>query len=174
MTRRLIVLSIASVALVLGQIELSACGDKFLRVGRSGRFFRYASVHPAAILIYQPVNSTPKGIKELEMLLRRAGHRALAVENGAALVNDIGGAPIDLVIADYADTTRLEQAAAALPSRPTLLPILYKPTRAVAEEAEKAYHFLLKPHAMTKAQALAEIDQLMTQRIKPTAAAASR
>ena len=46
-------------------------------------------------------------------------------------------------------------------SKPALLPILYKPTKAVEAEAEKEYVCLLKPHAMTKYDALAEIDRLM-------------
>jgi hypothetical protein len=51
------------------------------------------------------------------------------------------------------------------PSRPEILPILYKPTKAVEEEAEKQYACLIKPHAMTKYEALAEIDRLMQRKL---------
>ena len=63
-------------AMTVGRsIDLGACGDKFLRVGRSARFRRYAAVHPAGILIYRPVNSDRAGIDDLKALLKRAGHK---------------------------------------------------------------------------------------------------
>ena len=63
-------------AMTLGRsVDLGACGDKFLRVGRSARFRRYAAVHRVRILIYRPVQSTPAGINELTSALKRAGHK---------------------------------------------------------------------------------------------------
>jgi hypothetical protein len=142
-------------------VDLGACGDKFLRVGRSARFRRYAAVHPASILIYKPVNSTPAGIEELKALLKQAGHRPVAVDNGTSLVGVLAAAQYDLVIVDYLDAARIKKDLQSVPSKPELLPILYKPTKAVEAEAEKQYTCLIKPHAMTKYDALAEIDRLM-------------
>ena len=65
MRRRVFIAGLIA-ATAAGSIDLGACGDKFLRVGRSARFRRYAAVHPAAILIYSPRNATREGIDELK------------------------------------------------------------------------------------------------------------
>jgi DNA-binding NtrC family response regulator len=168
----MVVLCVVIVLLGFGAGDLGACGDKFLRLGRSARFRGYAAVHPATILIYSPVNATPAGIRELEALLKRAGHSPRAVENGAPLTQTFAASSYDLVIADYKDAGRIKDEIKDLPSKPDVLPILYKPSQAVAAEAEREYHFVLKPHAMNKVQALAEIDHLMDLRQKGNAAAA--
>lgn len=151
-------------------VNLDACGDKFLRVGRSARFHRYAAVHPAAILIYAPADSTPSGIKEFEAILKRAGHRAVAVPHGADVSQALAAAPYDVVIADYGDSDKIRGSLRSVESRAGLLPILYKPSKAVADEAEREFSCLIKPHAMTKYDALAEIDRLMELRLQAPAA----
>src|SRR5205823_7518860 len=87
------------VTLTAASIDLGACGDKFLRVGRSSRFRRYAAVHPATILIYKPLHATTAGIDELKALLKQAGHKPVAVDNGASIVDALAGADYDVVIA---------------------------------------------------------------------------
>ena len=169
---RRIVTAVAVASLVAAATaNLDACGDKFLRVGRSMRFHRYAAVHPAAILIYAPADSTPAGIKEFEAILKRAGHRPVALANGADVSQALKSAPYDLVIADYSDSTRIREDLRAVESRAGLLPILYKPSKTVAEQAEREFTCLIKPHAMTKYDALAEIDRLLELRNQAAAAA---
>jgi CheY-like chemotaxis protein len=161
MRRLFIVGLIATVAAAAASVDLGACGDKFLRVGRSARFRRYAAVHPAAILIVKPVHSTPAGIEELKALLKQAGHRPVSVENGSNIASVLATTRYDLVIADYADAGQIGSDLLPASSRPAILPILYKPTKAIEAEADKHYAFAIKPHAMTKYDALAEIDRLM-------------
>ncbi|HEY2149597.1 MAG TPA: hypothetical protein VGH34_02245 [Vicinamibacterales bacterium] len=158
--RRIFVIGVITV-LACATVDLGACGDKFLRVGRSARFRRYAAVHPATILIYKPALATRAGIEELKTLLMQAGHRPEAVDSGTSLSSALAAARYDLVIADYADAVQIRNAVAAVPSRPEILPILYKPTKTVEAEAEKQYACLIRPHEMTKFDALAEIDRLM-------------
>jgi hypothetical protein len=161
--RRVIAIGLIAIATV-GTVDLGACGDKFLRLGRSARFRRYAAAHPAAILIYKPVNSTPAGIEELTALLKRAGHRPVAVDRGTNISLALATAQYDLVIADYADAARIKSNFQAGGIKPELLPILFKPSKTVEAEAEKQYVCLIKPHKMTKYDALAEIDRLMQLR----------
>src|SRR5436853_70552 len=59
------------------------------------------------------------------------------------------------------DAIRIRTDLGTAQSKPAILPILYKPTKAVEAEAEKQYVCLIKPHEMTKFDALAEIDRLM-------------
>ena len=171
MLRHLLVVAVVATTLASDSADLSACGDKFLRIGRSERFRGYAAVHPSSILIYTPTDSTPAGIKDFESLLKRAGHKTLAVENGVRLSQVFAAAKYDVVIAAYADTGKIKEELQFVASKPGLLPILYKPTKAVAAEAEKEYHSLIKPDAMSKHDALAEIDRLMEVRLKGTAGA---
>ena len=169
MRRRLFIAGL--IAMTLGRsIDLSACGDKFLRVGRSARFRRYAAVHPAAILIYSPVSSTRAGIDELKALLTRAGHKAVALDRAASVSAALAASPYDVVIADYLDADRLKGDLLSAASQAALLPILNKPSKAVETEAMRQYAFAIRPHAMTKYDALAEIDRLMESRNRGAAA----
>ena len=175
MFRRLFVVAVVVGAFASGSADLSACGDKFLRIGRSARFRGYAAVHPSSILIYTPANATPAGMKEFEALLKRAGHKPVVVENGAGLSQAFAAAKYDVVIASYNDRGKINEELQSVPSQPGLLPILNKPTKAVAAEAEKEYHCLIKLHTMSKYDALAEIDHLVELRLKGTTVpAASR
>jgi len=159
------------IATAAGSIDLDACGDKFLRVGRSARFRRYAAVHPAAILIYTPRNATRKGIDELKALLKRAGHNALVLERTASVSGALMASPVDVIIADYLDADRVKSDVQAASSSAVLLPILTTPGKAIETEAMQHFAFLIKPHAMAKFDALAEIDRLMESRIRGAAAA---
>jgi hypothetical protein len=141
--------------------NLGACGDKFLRVGRSARFRRYAAVHPAAILIYSPVNSTREGIEEFKSLLKRAGHKPVALDRSASVSAALAASPYDVVIGDYVEADRLKADVKSAASHAALLPILNQPDKDIETAATKEYRFLLRPHAMTKYDALAEIDRLM-------------
>jgi hypothetical protein len=149
---------------VSNPVDLAACGDKFLRVGRSARYQHYAAVHPASILIYSPATASRQGIQDFEKLLKRAGHTPYVVAHGTAIRPTLAGDRFDLVIAAYADADWLEHELAAIPSRPHVLPILYKPTPEVAATAARAYHHVLEINAITKAAALAEIDEVMAAR----------
>jgi DNA-binding NtrC family response regulator len=149
-------------AMTLGRsVELGACGDKFLRVGRSARFTRYAAVHPAGILIYRPVNSTRAGISELKALLKRAGHKPVVLDRTASVSAALTASPYDIVIADYLDADRLKVDLQSAASKAALLPILDQPSKDIESAAARQYPFLIKPHAMTRYDALAEIDRLM-------------
>ena len=173
MLRRLLV--VGTVAAVVGSAsaDLRACGDKFVRAGRSARAKGYAAIHPASILIYKP-NATAKGIKEFERLLKKAGHKPFALKDRAALADTLASAKYDVIIADYADTAAIKGQLSSASAEAGLLPSLHNPTKAEEADIGKQYHCVLKPEKMTKYDALEEIDHLMQIRLKGPAAAASR
>jgi hypothetical protein len=172
MRRTFIIALIATLA--ASSVDLGACGDKFLRVGRSARFRRYAAIHPSAILIVTPVHSTRAGIEDLKAILKQAGHRPVAVDNGTNILSVLAAAHYDLVIADYADAGRIRDDLQPASSKPALLPILFKPTKAVEAEAGRQYACIIKPQAMTKYDALAEIDRLMDSTLGSDSSAAGK
>jgi hypothetical protein len=164
MRPRLLITSLALIT-VSSWVDLSACGDKFLRVGRSGRFQRYASVRPSAILIYSPKDSTRAGIDEFKALLKRAGHKPVAIAHGASVADALAAAPFDVVIADAMDAERLNADLHTAASRAAVLPIVNQPGTA----APRHYAFAIRPQAMTKFDALAEIDRLLESRTRTVA-----
>lgn len=163
--RSLVVLTVAAVA-GFASVDLSACGDKFLRAGRSARTKGYAAVYPASILIYKP-SGTVKGLQEFESLLKKAGHKPVALRDRAALPQTLTSARYDLIIADYSDTLAIKGQFSPSPE-PGFLPILHNPTRAQETEAAKHFQHVLKPEKMTKFEALEQIDRLMKLRRKGT------
>jgi len=169
MRRRSFIFSLIAATLG-GSIDLAACGDKFLRVGRSARFRRYAAMYPSTILIYTPANATRAGIEELQGFLKRAGHRPVVIDRGANISAALSLSPYDVVIADYYDAERISSALQRSDSHPALLPILNDPSKAAENEATRQYVHLIRPQAMTKFDALTEIDRLMQTRSRPAAA----
>jgi uncharacterized protein YbjT (DUF2867 family) len=96
--------------------------------------------------------------------LKRAGHNPVVLDRRASVSAALAASRYDVVIADYLDADRLKGDLQSAASQAALLPILDKPSKAVETQAMQQYAFLIKPHAMTKYDALAEIDRLMESR----------
>lgn len=167
MPRRLCVFILSLLTLASSAADTLACGDKFLRVGRSARIRGYASVHPSSILVYAP-KWTRRGVADFERTLKRAGHTPLTVTTEAEMSQAFAAQKYNVVISSYSDTDAVRKALEPLPSRPSLLPLMYKVTKAQAAEAEATYRCLLKPETMTPFQALEEIDRVIDLRLKET------
>ncbi len=168
MLRRLLVFVTAAAVVGSTAGDLNACGDKFVRAGRSARTRGYAAIHPASILIYKPT-ATAKGLKEFESILKKAGHRPVALQDGAGLSQALSSTKYDVVLADYADALLISEHVRAAAVKPGLLPILDKPTKAEEAEATKQYHCVINVEKMTKYDALEQIDHLMELRMKAAA-----
>ncbi|MGH9139885.1 MAG: hypothetical protein ACRD2I_01955 [Vicinamibacterales bacterium] len=137
-------LVVAGCAAILGTAHVvQACGDKFLLVGRGVAFRRaYAAVYPASIVVYaQPQRSVAKAIRDprLQADLKMAGHRVLVVESDGELARALESGRIDLVLTDVADADRMSRQAISSPSKPTVLPVMYQPTKAEEKEIEARY-----------------------------------
>jgi hypothetical protein len=107
-------------------------------------------------------------------MLKRAGHKPLALDRNASVSGALVASTFDVVIADYLDADRLKEDLRAASSTAALLPILNTPDKALETEAMRHYGFLIKPHAMTKFDALAEIDRLMDSRRQGQTTTASK
>ena len=166
MFRRLSVVGVAATMVLMFWTDLSACGDKFMRVGRSSSGRRYAALHPSSILIYRPAGSTTKGMTELEKLLKQAGHAPRVLQRDEGVEPALASANYALVIADYADVEMLKGHLAGAASAPAILPILAKADKAVEAQIKNEFHCLIKPRAMEPNDALAEIDHAIDFRLK--------
>lgn len=160
---------ILAVTLVLLQTTnpAQACGDKFLLVGRGVEFHRaYAALYPASIVIYANLpGDAAKAIRDsrFQTSLTRSGHRVLLVENDAALARALESDRVDLILTDVAEAERLSRQASAAPSKPTVLPVMYRPTDAEARTIEARYQCRLTSGDRTD-RYLAAIDNAMKAR----------
>jgi hypothetical protein len=165
MRRWLCVVLLALVTSASTYKDVFACGDKFLRVGRSARFRGYASIHPSSVLVYAP-RWTHLGITQFEQMLKHGGHTPVTVTTSSAMSQALAVGKYDVVVTSYADAALVGKELDALPSRPALLPLLYKATKSEATEANARYRCLLRPEKMTPFEALEEIDKLVDLRLK--------
>ena len=166
MKRVLTLMAIVAGALIFGEAALSACGDKFVLLGRGVRVAR--SKYPSTILIYMnPTSRVPAADKEfhVEAVLKAAGHRAKVAESESEVEKALASGNYDLVLADYNDVPSLRKDAASVRSKPVVLPLLYKPTPAELSAAEKESQCLVRPSKASR-DLLAVVDQTLAERRK--------
>jgi hypothetical protein len=146
-----------------------ACGDKFVMVGRSVRFNQaYAAIYPATILLYSHAGrGAQKGVldPQFQSNLTRAGHRLQIVEDESQLEPTLQAGHFDLVLADVSDVESTKAKAEQSASKPTVLPVMYKPTKAEAEAVKTRFQCELKSSDRA-VRYLAVIDEQMQVRVK--------
>jgi hypothetical protein len=165
-----LLLAFAAVVFLSGSPAALGCGDKFVVLGRGVRFGRaFAAKNPGAILLYvNPASHMPAAMREfrLEEALKAAGHKARVVESPADLQKALASAKYDIVLADIADTPDVQKDAASAASKPSVVPVLYKPTPAELAAVEKKYGCLIAPASSRTADLLPVLDQAMQSRAK--------
>jgi hypothetical protein len=164
MFRRIVVVALGAV-IVLATAELDACGDKFLRPGRSSRMRSYAAMYRASILLYPSAKASPDVVSAWEKMLKHAGHTSHVVKNGD-LVGTIANGKYDLIISDYRDAAKIAETFHAMRVAPDIVPILSNASKATTDEIKKTYEHVIDTNAMDRYQALAEIDHVMEVRVK--------
>lgn len=168
--RKLLFTGYAAAALLLGPEVGLACGDKFVVLGRGMRFGRVLPAkYPASILIYMnPASNMPAAAKQfkLEQTLKAAGHKPRVVESATDLEQALASGKYDIVLADIADTPGIQKDATAGASKPSVVPVLYKPTPAELAAVEKKYGCLIAPVSSRSAELLPVLDQAMQSRAK--------
>ncbi len=145
-------------------VDLSACGDKFLRIGRSMRYGRYAAAFPATIVIYSPRNSVPARVTDLAAVLKRAGHRPMMVTQPAELSATLASGKVDLVLMGVAQSDEVMRAVALAPSRPGVVPVIFEGNKADEAAAEAISTCRIQLPGQHRNDALSEIDHKMELR----------
>ncbi len=172
--RRGLIVAAAVVGLTASAARVgTACGDKFLAIGRGARFNQvYAAIYPAAILLYAPPGraSAPALLDlKFQASLTRAGHRLQVLTDEAPLGATLEAGRFDLVLADLTDVDALRARAARAPTQPTVLPVLAHPSKAELEAVKAKYQCEIKP-SDKPSRFLSVIDDEMQMRIKARAA----
>jgi hypothetical protein len=142
-----------------------ACGDKLMLVGGHARLRQIYGARPASILAYmRPDSSVPEIVRSLQLAVRQTGHKFHTVENLSALDEALKAGKYDLLLADISDAEVLQQEARSAPSKPVLLPVVHKSSKAEATAAEKRFHCALKAPGSTS-HYLDAIDEAMEIRM---------
>ena len=167
MRNRSISFGLVAGCVLMASPQADACGDKFLRMGRTLRVSRAA--HPASILIYMRRDSVvPAAAKDLKLsrALKQAGHRIRAVEREDELEAELKSGTYDIVVADAGSGAAIQQIRTGN-AKPRFLPLLNRPTKQELAAAEKQYRCFLAAPAKTQG-ILAEIDHVMEERRQGT------
>jgi hypothetical protein len=111
----------------LGSEAVSACGDKFLLLGRGMRFQRaYAAIHPARILLVVPSKSVKVAAvrdPRLKSALENAGHKVKVVQ-AAKLAEALADARYDIILAGRADAMGIPGTLPAGSGKPAVIGVL--------------------------------------------------
>jgi ABC-type amino acid transport substrate-binding protein len=154
-------------AVLLSGTAVLACGDKLLAIGRGVRFQRAYATYQANVVIYS--TGTQSGAilssTKLQTTLRRAGHKLQIVEGGSQLDEALKSGKVDVVLVDFGDLGGITRLLQLAPSKPVILPILFKPSKAELAAAQKEYKFTLKAPA-DDFQYLTAIDEVMKLRLR--------
>jgi hypothetical protein len=164
-------------ALGVGSKAVSACGDKFLSVGRGMSFPRaYAAIHPASILIVLP----PRNVKSaavrdpgLPKALKMAGHRVEVVQQPANLVEIFGRSAYAIVLAERADVSAIRAAAAGSGQpNPSIVAVLEdRSSDELTADRDQLQYVLKTPQPLS--QILNLMDDVMKARLNGSRRAAA-
>src|SRR5262249_59736799 len=103
----------------------------------------YAALYRASIVIYARLpGDAAKAIRDsrFQATLKQSGHRVLLVETDAALASAFEADRVDLLLTDVADAARVSRQASAAPAKPTVLPVMYRPTKEEVQTIEARDH----------------------------------
>jgi hypothetical protein len=153
-------------ALLLALIALSgpraiACGDKLLAIGRGVRFQHLSAARQAQLVIYcAGAERGPLSSIKLQTTLKKAVHRVQVVQDRTQLDDLLKAGQVDVILVEDAELAAITRHLQVASSRPAILPILVKPSKAEFAAAQKAYGLALKASA-DEAEYLTAIDEVM-------------
>lgn len=155
--------------LALAIVDASACGDKFLVVGRGPRASTaLAAPRPANVLIFQnPGSDVLNAVKDgdLKASLEIAGHTATVVTDATQLEKVLAGGRFDIVLADIDDAAHIQATMGSKGSKPAVLPVMYNASSEAVKSAKAIYAAALRAPARS-GQLLAAIDDVVAARAR--------
>jgi ABC-type amino acid transport substrate-binding protein len=158
------------VELALSGTAAFACGDKLLSIGRGVRFQRAYAAREANLVIYSAATQSGGSLtsEKLQTMLRRSVRKLQLVQGGSQLDEALRSGRVDLVLVDFADLAGITRQLQSASSKPVILPILVRPSKADLAAAQKEYKFALKATA-GDSEFLTAIDEAMKLKQKTTA-----
>jgi len=173
MFRTVLVTGFLLAALVLTDRNLSACGDKFLVLGRSvGYQSLLKASKPGTVVLYNTA-SLPKSFRDgaFDLLMNVAGHQLRTVSDRTSLEKALAGGKIDLVLADMV-TSREISASVNTSSTAVVVPLVMNTNSSERAAFEKEFGCMLRLPADAR-KVIDALDQAMKLRAKRFAAHAA-
>ncbi len=149
------------VALILFAMgdQATACGDKFLVVGRGLRYDRaYPAKHPSSVVIYL---EDQKVSRQLEGILKTSGHKVRSISDEAGLFSTLQSGKFDVVLIPLSRAAELQNRIQLAQGKPAVLPVTFK----MSKEDSKKEQCILNISGKNR-HPVAMIDQVMEARIK--------
>lgn len=143
----------------------TACGDKFLLVGRGARYQRgYVSVHPGSVLLY--ANTALTSARGLRAALKLAGHQVTVANNRSELDAALRTGKYDVLLADTTESAALTRDVENLAAKPVVVPVLAERTPRV--RASSGREFCILNTENRQRHALAVLDDILGAKLKGT------
>src|SRR5215470_16917905 len=141
--------ALLAIVMALGVTAAFACGDKLLAIGRGVRFQRVDAAREANLVIYFGGTQAggPLGSAKLQTTLKRAVHKLQLVQGGPQLDEALKAGRVDVVLVEFPDLSGIARQLQVAPSKPVILPILVKPSKAEITAAQREYKFALRATA---------------------------
>jgi hypothetical protein len=141
-----------------------ACGDKLMLLSHA-RLRQIYRARPASILVYmRPNSAVPEIVRSLPAVKESGLYKFYTVEDRGALDQALKGGKYDLLLADISDAEGLQQETRSSPSKPVVLPVVHKSSKAETMAAEKRFHCVLKAPSSAN-HYLDAIDEAMVVRM---------
>ena len=158
------------VVIALSGTAALACGDKLLAIGRGLRFQRPDAAQGANLVIYTAGPQSGAGLSnsKLHSTLRRTVRKLQLVQDGSQLDEALKSGGVDVVLVNFADLAGITRQLESASSKPVILPILAKPSKAAFAAAQKEYKLALKSTA-DDFEYLMAIDEAMKLKLKTSA-----
>jgi ABC-type amino acid transport substrate-binding protein len=131
------------------------------------RFQNAYALHQANIVIYSngTQSSAILASAKLQTRLKQAGHKLQIIEGASQLDEALKSGKVDVILADFADLAGITRQLQSTPSKPVVVPVLSKPSKAELAAAQREYKFALKASA-DEIQYLTAIDEAMKSRLR--------
>ena len=165
---RILLTGILLTALALSNQNVSACGDKFLVLGRSVGYKSLLKASKPGSLVLYKTPSLPKPFSDggFDVVMDAAGHQLSTVSDATALRRALASGKIDLVLADPATSSQI--AALVNSSTALFVPILIDSAVSQRPALEKEFGCVM-PLAEPR-KVIDALDKAMKLRAKRAAA----
>jgi hypothetical protein len=159
--------ALLAVAALVNASHGFACGDKLLLIGRGIRFQQAYGAPQGNVVIYSNGNQGSANLTSLKLqnTLRQAGHKLQTAEGPSQLTEALKLGKVDVVLAELPDLAGITLQLQSAPSKPVILPVLFKPSKAELTAAQKEFRYALKAPG-DELQYLGAIAEAMKSRLK--------
>jgi hypothetical protein len=157
---------LALAAMAVPAPHASACGDKFLVIGRTARRVQKAK-HPGSILLVLQSDArlaaAAKSMK-LEATLKQAGHTVETMTAATPMAEWLATRQYDVILTSLDGAPAIARDSVAAPSHPVVIPVAVRADGATRSAAQSQYGLVIEAPSRSLAY-LSGVDAAMARRV---------